>query len=204
MRKIVVYLSHLQSRLIKGSKFILYPLSGASLWGGVCSLNKNRRVIPKAIWSRVLCAGENLCTQKSADINDRHWANYAFDDLVWWTLSAKYKKHPAKLEVPCYLGGLLTAFDLVDAGLSQSDPVSNTLQLAPVLLHTVGHPGRNTHTLWHQYGRLLTVHNISETMSYNSIGMSGQLLNNLRGPIPNFFLHMHIAGLLKSGIKIKV
>lgn len=54
-----------------------------------------------------------------------------------------------KVVVLCYLGGLLTAFDLVDTGLSQSDPVSDALQLAAVLLYTVRHPGSNTHTHTH-------------------------------------------------------
>lgn len=58
----------------------------------------------------------------------------------------QYVKLPSKVKVLCYLGGLLTAFDLVYTGLSQSDPVSDGLQLAAVLLHTVRHPGRNTHT----------------------------------------------------------
>ena len=39
--------------------------------------------------------------------------------------------------VLCYLGGLLAAFDLVDAGLSQPDPVSDALQLPAVPLYTV-------------------------------------------------------------------
>lgn len=54
-----------------------------------------------------------------------------------------------KVVVLCYLGGLLTAFDLVDTGLSQSDPVSDALQLAAVLLYTVRHPGSNTNTHTH-------------------------------------------------------
>lgn len=42
-----------------------------------------------------------------------------------------------------YLGGFFTAFDFVDTGLSESDPVSDTLQLPAVLFHTLRHSGEN-------------------------------------------------------------
>lgn len=39
-----------------------------------------------------------------------------------------------------YLDGLLAAFDLLNLGLSQGDPVPNGLKLTPALLHSLGDP----------------------------------------------------------------
>lgn len=48
-----------------------------------------------------------------------------------------------KLRDVCYLGGLLTALNLVNAGLSQSDPVRDALQLAPIPLYIFRNPEKH-------------------------------------------------------------
>lgn len=97
-------------------------------------------------------------------------------------------KLPAKLEVLCYLGGLLAAFDLVDTGLSESDPVSYTLQLAAVLLYTVRHPGSNTHI---HSNMIMDIQRKIFLTPYNTIEYRG--VRNFRHPIPHFILYMHVA-----------
>lgn len=51
-----------------------------------------------------------------------------------------------KLRALLYLSGLLTALDLIDSRLSKSDPISDVLQLPPILLYTVRNPRTNMHT----------------------------------------------------------
>lgn len=55
--------SYLQRLLVKRPQFVLYPVSGAALWGGVCGLNKYRGIILKLVRGRVLGTRENLKAQ---------------------------------------------------------------------------------------------------------------------------------------------
>lgn len=83
---------------------------------------------------------------------------------------------PSKVKLLCYLGGLLTAFDLVHAGLCQSDPVSDSLQVPAVILYALRHSGsiKRTHTDTHSKVQLRLI----DTIPFRYRGMY-----NLRGPI---------------------
>lgn len=81
------------------------------------------------------------------------------------------------MKVCCYLGGLLAAFNLVNAGLSQSDPVSDALQLVTVFLDTLRHPGSNHSLNMHIY-----THWIIACQGYCIIQYKGE--RNLRHLVP--------------------
>lgn len=74
--------SYLQRLLVKRSQFILYPLSGAALWGGVYGLNKYRGIILKLVRSRVLGARENLKAQNQ----NAYWYRCSHYIIVYYLL----------------------------------------------------------------------------------------------------------------------